>query len=115
MHEYSIVAALVERVREEAVRAGASSVRRVHVQIGESAGVDVPLLVTAYETFRERTVCAEAELVVEAVETRWSCPACGAPIARGAPLRCASCATPARLTQGAEIMLQRIEMEVPDV
>jgi len=115
MHEYSIVAALVDRVHEEAVRAGASRVKRLHVQIGDCSGVDVPLLVTAYETFRERTICEQAELVIDAVETRWTCPRCSEPIALGARLRCPACQVPARLTQGAEIVLQRIEMEVPDV
>ena len=115
MHEYSIVAALVERVREEADKVGASRVKRLHVRIGDSSGVDVPLLATAFETFRERTICESAELLIDAVETRWSCPTCGALIAPGAKLRCSTCDVPARLSQGAEIILSRIEMEVPDV
>lgn len=115
MHEYSIVAALVDRVREEAVKAGASRVVRVHIRVGDSAGVDTPLLATAYDTFRERTVCEGAELVIENVETRWSCPRCGEEIARGARLRCPRCDVAARLAQGGEILLQRIEMEVSDV
>jgi hydrogenase nickel incorporation protein HypA/HybF len=115
MHEYSIVAALVDRVREEVDRAGASRVKRLFVRIGDSSGVDVPLLATAFETFRERTVCEGADLVIDAVETRWSCPACGTLIARGEKLRCPTCDVPARLSQGAEIILARIEMEVPDV
>ena len=115
MHEYSIVAALVDRVREEADKVGASRVKRLHVRIGDCSGVDVPLLATAYETFRDRTVCQDAELVIDAVETLWSCPSCGAVIAPGEKLRCPTCGVPARLSQGAEIILSRIEMEVPDV
>ena len=47
MHEYSIVQALFDQI-QAAVRArGAISVRRVKVQIGEIAGVDVELLRTA--------------------------------------------------------------------
>ena len=84
MHEYSIVAALVERVHEEARarrrlpgQAAARPDRRAR------SGVDVPLLVTAYETFRERTICEQAELVIDAVETRWTCPRCSELIVPG--------------------------------
>ena len=36
-------------------------------------------------------------------------------VARGAILRCDTCGHPARLTHGDEIILERIEMEAPDV
>lgn len=116
MHEYSIVAALVSRVEAETARAGAHSVvKRLHVSIGELAGVDVPLLATAFTTFRDRTVCREADLVIEEREAVWACPRCGATIARGERLRCERCNLPAKLTKGEEIVLERIELEVPDV
>ena len=115
MHEYSIVAALIDRVEVEAAARPGAQVRRVHVSIGEQAGVEVELLRTAFETFRGRTVCDGAELAIATVPAVWRCPACGRAIARGAPLRCASCHRPAHLAAGDEITLDRIEMEVPDV
>ena len=115
MHEYSLVGALIERVEVEAAARRAGRIRRVHVCIGELAGVDVGLFRTAYETFRERTALADAELTVRAAEARWACPTCGGAIARGQPLCCPACSAPARLLQGDEIMLERIEMEVADV
>ena len=42
MHEYSIVQALLERVREEARAHGAHSVHRLHVSIGELSGWTSP-------------------------------------------------------------------------
>jgi hydrogenase nickel incorporation protein HypA/HybF len=113
MHEYSIVQALVERVAAEARARRATSVHRLSVRIGELSGVEVDLLTTAYETFRERTICEGAELDVQVVAARWECPACGRQIGRGDLLSCRSCEVPARLAQGDEIMLDRIEMEVP--
>jgi len=113
MHEYSIVQALIERVEEEARRRGASAVRRLHVRVGELSGVETELLATAFATFRERSLCAGAELAIEAVPVRWSCPRCGGAIERGEILRCPACAVPACLSGGDEIVLQRIEMEVP--
>lgn len=113
MHEYSIVQALVERVDVEARARRATAVHRLAVRIGELSGVDVDLLTTAYATFRERTICDRAELDLQLVPARWECPDCGAAIGRGDLLTCPSCAVPAHLVQGDEIVLDRIEMEVP--
>jgi hydrogenase nickel incorporation protein HypA/HybF len=113
MHEYSIVQALVERVTLEARARRATAVHRLSVRIGELSGVEVALLATAYRTFRERTICERAELEVQTVAARWECPACGRAIGRGDLLSCPACAVPARLAEGDEIMLDRIEMEVP--
>lgn len=114
MHEYSLVAALIDKVEHEAAERRAR-VRKVHVAIGELAGVELDLLRTAYETFSERTVCDGAELEIHAVPAEWRCPGCQTEIARGALLRCPGCGRPARLVKGDEIVLERLEMEVPDV
>ncbi len=115
MHEYSIVQALLERVEAEAARRGAEFVHRLHVRIGEASGVEVELLRTAYGVFRERTLCENAPLSIALVPARWECPRCLAEIPRGGALRCRDCTVPARLAAGDEIVLDRIEMEVPDV
>jgi hydrogenase nickel incorporation protein HypA/HybF len=113
VHEYSIVRALMDRVAGEARARGATAVHRLSIRIGELSGVEPTLLTTAYETFRARTICERAELAVQIVDARWECPRCGHEIARGSRLACAACALPARLVEGDEIMLDRIEMEVP--
>jgi hydrogenase nickel incorporation protein HypA/HybF len=115
VHEYSVVSALLARVGEEACARHATAVHRLTVQVGELAGLDPVLFATAFETFREGTVCAEATLDVERIPARWRCPVCGGAIDAGAPLQCAACGVPARLEGGDEIILGRIEMEVPDV
>jgi hydrogenase nickel incorporation protein HypA/HybF len=112
MHEYSIVQALVARVEDLSQQHRARSVRRLVVRIGELSGVETALLATAYETFRERTCCEEAELTIEPVAARWACPGCGRCVAPGAVLRCAACGRPAQLVDGGEIVLARVEMEV---
>jgi hydrogenase nickel incorporation protein HypA/HybF len=115
MHEYSIIQSLIERVEAEMRAQGAVGVSRVELDIGELAGVEVPLLETAFETFRERTALAGAELAVHRVPAAWQCTWCSRAIERGDRLRCPMCGTPARLTAGDEIVLRRLEMEVPDV
>jgi len=112
VHEYSIVGALIERIEQLARERRAKAVHGILVSIGELSGVEPDLLVTAYETFRERTICEGAKLTILPVVARWDCPECGQAIARGAVLECPRCGRPARLAAGDEIVLERIEMEV---
>ena len=112
MHEYSIVQSLVDSV-EKAVGPRLACVRRLEVRIGDVSGVDPGLLATAYEVFRAGTSCEWADMVIERVPARWECPRCAIVIAAGRALRCPSCDGPARLAAGDEIVLQRIELEVP--
>jgi hydrogenase nickel incorporation protein HypA/HybF len=114
MHEYSLVQALVGRVEEEARRRSALAVHALSVRVGELSGVDPELFRTAYETFRQGTICERAPLAVHQVTATWSCPRCGRPIARGAILTCPDCKEPARLDEGGDaLVLDGIEMEVP--
>ena len=115
MHEYSIVAALVDRVQREVAGRPGAIARKLRVRIGEQSGVELDLLRTAYTTFRARSACAEAELELVQVPAIWRCLRCDLSIPAGALLRCPSCGHPARLTSGDDIILERIEMEVPDV
>jgi len=112
MHEWSLVQALLERVAVEARAAGATAVHRIHVCIGEAAGVEPDLFARAFEDFRVDTVCSRAELEISRPPARWECPRCGRSIARGERLQCAGCLVPARLVQGDEILLQQVELEV---
>jgi hydrogenase nickel incorporation protein HypA/HybF len=115
VHEYSIVQALLAQVSDEAHTRGATAVRRIEVSIGELAGVEIDLLKTAFDQFRERTICAKAELVLKRIAAAWQCRACGRGRERQSYLRCESCARPFDLVRGDEIMLDKIDMEVPDV
>lgn len=112
MHEYSIVQSLLDSVEDVAKQHPGAAVHHLYVQIGDLAGVDRDLLQTAYETFRDGTLCEAAGMTIERVEARWECPRCHAIFPRGATLRCGACAEPAKLAAGDEILLRRIEMEV---
>ena len=43
MHEYSIVASLIDRVQQEAAAYDGARVHRLHVKIGELSGVELEL------------------------------------------------------------------------
>ncbi|HUK66838.1 MAG TPA: hydrogenase maturation nickel metallochaperone HypA [Anaeromyxobacteraceae bacterium] len=114
MHEYSLVRAMVERV-EAAVRENkAKGVHRLRVSVGELSGVEPELFRSAYEVFREGTVCAKASLDVTLVRARYTCPNCGRAFEPGEVLRCAGCDRAAHLNAGSdELLLESIELEVP--
>jgi hydrogenase nickel incorporation protein HypA/HybF len=112
MHEYSLVSAMVERVEQEARARNAVAVHRLAVRIGALSGVEPELLASAFTLCRQG-ILAEAELDIRRSEAAWACPSCGAAVPVGGILRCFACGMPAKLVSGDEIMLERIEMEVP--
>jgi len=112
VHEYSIIAALVDKVEAIARERKAVAVRRLLVRIGELSGVEPELLATAYTTFRVQTICEDAEMTILPVAARWMCSGCRRGIQRGEILRCAACGAPGKLAEGDEIILERVEMEV---
>jgi hydrogenase nickel incorporation protein HypA/HybF len=111
MHEYSIIQSLMSRVEAEAQKHGATSVHSIEVRIGEQSGVEIDLLETAFETFREGSICAGATMKVTSVPAVWQCPICARTLVSGTVLICEECRAPARLISGDEIFLDRIEME----
>jgi hydrogenase nickel incorporation protein HypA/HybF len=114
MHEYSLVVALLEQVGSHLEGRPSARVRRVTVQVGELSGVVPELLRTAFEVAGDGTPCQGAELVLDLVAARWVCTGCERVFAGGEVLTCEGCGAPARLEAGEELMLMRIELEVPD-
>jgi len=115
MHEFSLVQAMMDKVTEEARAHHATRVHRLEVRIGRLSGVEEELFATAYETLRPGTVCEAAELVLLREEGEWRCDSCGHVLPRDGVLSCPECEWPARLARGGELVLERIEMEVPHV
>lgn len=108
MHEYGLVGDLLSRIGEIAREHGAASVVRVQVKLGALCGVEPELFRTAFDTFKERTVCAAAELVVHDSPPRFRCTQCGSDLAPPAA-RC--CSRPGQLVSGDELLLERVELE----
>ncbi len=112
MHEYSLVAAMAERVEREARARKALAVHRLAVRIGALSGVEPELFASAFTLVRQGLL-EQAALEIRRAEAEWACPQCGQAVPSGGPLRCAACAVPAKLVAGGEILLEQIEMEVP--
>jgi len=112
MHEYSIASSLLRSAEEHARKHDASRVVRIELRIGELAGVEIPMLETAWSLVRERSLCEGVDLTIQRIEAHWECKDCGSAIPLGAQLVCPSCGGHARLAAGDELFLDRIEMEV---
>lgn len=76
MHEYSIVQALMEQVESIADDHNAEAVSKVTIKIGVMSGVEPHLLEIAFNTFKERTICDAAELVMNIQPLRVLCIEC---------------------------------------
>jgi len=62
MHEFAIVQSLLSLIEENAKNNNAKAVTKVIVKIGKLSGVEPHLLKLAFDTFKEKTICENAEL-----------------------------------------------------
>ncbi len=76
MHEYSIVQSLLESCEEHARQNDAKQVTKVIVKIGVLSGVEPDLLQTAFDTFKEKTICDTAEFIINHQKVVISCLSC---------------------------------------
>ncbi|MFO0746258.1 MAG: hydrogenase maturation nickel metallochaperone HypA [Myxococcota bacterium] len=119
MHELSLSEALLDQI-DDVVRArphgrdGRVAVRLVRMRVGALAGLEPELFRTAFETTRALRGHGAAELELVFEPALWRCRGCGEALAEGADLRCA-CGGEARLERGGDLVLERLELEEPDV
>ena len=76
MHEYSIVQSLLNSCEEHTKENGSSKVLKVVVKIGVMSGVEPDLLQSAFDTFKESTICENAEFVLNVQNIVVKCREC---------------------------------------
>ena len=76
MHEYSIVQSLLESCEEHAKQNNSQNVTKVVVKIGVLSGVEPDLLQTAFDTFKEKTVCENAQFIINHQKIVIECLSC---------------------------------------
>ena len=76
MHEYSIVQALLEQCEEHVQNNNAQAVTKLVVKIGVMSGVEPHLLETAFDTFKENTVCHDSEFIMNIQPLTILCQKC---------------------------------------
>lgn len=114
MHELSIVASLFEILEEKAREQGAAKIVRVNVKVGMLAGVVPEFLQTAFDSYKQGTLAAEAALEVTSVPFRVKCRKCQSVAEKDDfVFTCPACgSTELDVQEGTELLLEKIEMVV---
>ncbi len=113
MHEYSIVQSLIELCEENAAVYKAVKIDKVIVKIGVLSGVEPDLLKIAFDAFKEKTICNDAELVINIQQLIIQCNECGL-ISKPQKIRyiCKQCnSVNIKIVDGEEMYLMRLKME----
>ena len=76
MHEYSIVQALLNQCEDNAKKHDATEIKKVVLKIGVLSGVEPHLLQTAFDTFKEGTLCDRATLEMNIQKVVIYCKEC---------------------------------------
>jgi hydrogenase nickel incorporation protein HypA/HybF len=76
MHEYSIVSSLIDSCEEHAKSNNASRVTNIVVKIGVMSGVEPSLLQIAFDTFKEESICKDAQLIINIQKVVLKCKSC---------------------------------------
>jgi hydrogenase nickel incorporation protein HypA/HybF len=113
MHEYSIVQALLEQCEDHAKANNSTKVTKVVTKIGKLSGVEPHLLKTAFETFKEKTVCNDAEFFMNIQDLKLFCNTCKKESEQSEVLyQCGHCqSTDVSVVDGEDMYLMTLEME----
>lgn len=113
MHEYSIVQSLLESCEEHAKANESTNVIKVIIKIGVLSGVEPDLLQTAFDTFKEKTICDKAEFIINRQKVVIACLSCDEEsILEKNEFSCPKCqSTKVKVTDGEDMFLMSLEME----
>lgn len=113
MHEYSVVQALLDQCEEYGVANEATKITKVVVKIGVMSGIESHLLGMAFDTFKEKTMCEEAEFVMNIQPITIECRECGeSSELTKAEYCCPKCSSlNVHVTDGEDMYLMSLEME----
>lgn len=116
MHEYSIIQSLLDLCESHAQQHHAKGIKKVVVAIGVLSGVEPQLLKSAYDVFRQETLCHDAllEIIQESLEIE--CLDCGqisSPIDMSS--ECHHChGMNTRVIKGKDLYLMQLELDVDE-
>lgn len=112
MHEFSIVQDLLHMCEKNAEQNNATKITKVEVKIGKLSGVEPHLLQTAFDTFKEKTICDGAEFLIHHQDLVVKCIKCGLESTlEQNTFACPSCEGEVEVLDGEDMYLMRLEME----
>jgi len=111
MHEYSIVQALLNQCEDIAKEHNAIKIEKIVCKIGIMSGIEIHLFEIAFNTFKEGTICSEAELIINRQDLKLKCDGCGREFESKEPISiCSVCGDILRVVDGEDMYLMSLEM-----
>ncbi len=112
MHEFSIVQDLLNMCEKYAAENNATKIIKVEVKIGKLSGVEPYLLQTAFDTFKEKTICDGAEFCIHHQDLIVRCNDCDKESTlEKNTFSCPECEGAVEVLDGEDMYLMRLEME----
>ncbi|EES89683.1 hydrogenase maturation nickel metallochaperone HypA [Helicobacter canadensis] len=114
MHEFSIVASLIENCERIAKENNAESIFEIYLEIGRRSGVNAALLQRAFEEFKVGSMCDGAKLFIEDVEVEVFCEFCKkqSQVVEICYTKCPLCQNEGvKIVKGTEMLIKRLVME----
>ena len=112
MHELSIVQDLVRLCERNAAAKNAKEVVKIEIKIGRLSGVEPHYLQSAFDVYKNETICANAELIINLQNIVIECENCGfiGEISQN-DFTCPKCESQnLKVTDGEDMYLMRLEM-----
>jgi hydrogenase nickel incorporation protein HypA/HybF len=113
MHELSIVNSLLSLCEENAKTHNAKKITKVEIKVGRLSGIEPHFLKLTFDTFKEKTICEGAELVMNIQDIIIKCLSCGAEDRLvNNEFICTRCGSNnIKVEEGEDMLLMRLEME----
>jgi hydrogenase nickel incorporation protein HypA/HybF len=77
MHELSIAISIIDLAEEEALKAEATSISKIEVEVGTMAGIDPDALFFAWDSVIQGTMAQHSKLVINTIQAEAHCLECG--------------------------------------
>ncbi len=114
MHEFSVVQSLLDLIENNAQDNNAKSVSKVVIKIGKLSGIEPHLLKIAFDTFKEKTICENAELEMIIQDVIAKCEDCNKEFkVENNNFICPECQSfNLKIIDGEDMYLMSLEMDV---
>lgn len=113
MHEISIAQNLLDLIDETVKKHNGKAVSRVTIKIGKLSSVEPPLLQTAFDALKGKTVAENANLIIHIQEIVAICNTCNRVFTlNGFDLQCPQCkSSDIDIVEGRDMVLESLDIE----
>lgn len=117
MHEYSVVSSLIDVCEKQAKKSNAKQINKITLQVGRLSGIEAHFMESCFDTFKEDTVCHNAQLIMKIIDVEIYCKECKSKrIVLDNNFLCQVCkSTQTEILQGQELLVESIEILGNDI